>query len=114
MNTSSSKSDNLSEADEQLRRLIAKLMSPIDASQLSDEQVESLLHEAVGSALSDDQMELILRKAEAKIRAAGATVENSEIAGRSPPPAPPVADAALLRIDLSRSWFPWRGHRSRR
>ncbi len=95
MNTSSYESDDLSEADERLRRLIAHSISPCDAAQLSDEQVESLLHEPTDSNLSDDQMELILRKAEAKIRSASETAGRSEAVGQSCAVVPPVADASL-------------------
>jgi hypothetical protein len=92
MNTSSSESHNLGAADESLRQLIAHLMSPAEASGLSDEQIEGLLREPFDSSLSDDQMELILRKAlellgeTGKIRAAGETAAAL---------APPVGDAPL-------------------
>ena len=100
MNASSSESDDLSEADERLRRLIAHWMSPCDASQLNEEQVEALLHEPFDCTLSDDQMELILRKATAKIHAGapGAPACGSrvdETAGDLGPLVPPVADESL-------------------
>jgi hypothetical protein len=112
MNTSPSESDNLGEADESLRRLIANLISPAEVSGLSDEQVEALLREPVDTSLSDDQIELIIRKAEAKIRAAGDTGAASSIPAADVRPttasAPPSPVLGFLggATDLSSAFTP--------
>lgn len=105
MNTSISESDDLCEADEALRRLIANWMSPVEVAELGDQQVEALLREPFASqvpgcadggeskdsSLSEDQMELILRKAEAAIarsREQGAPSSEPGASPSAPLPAP--------------------------
>ncbi len=70
MSSSSRDPDYLGEADEELRQFLAGLISPCDACQLSDEQIEFMLKALGDSSLSNEQIEMIMRKVELKIQAA--------------------------------------------
>jgi hypothetical protein len=80
--------DDLNEANERLRRMVARAASPDDLARLSDEQLEALLESASDATLGDEQVDLILRKVGAKLAAAERTTEP---ALPPPLPAPPAA-----------------------
>ena len=85
MTASSIDPDYLSDADEQLRQLLARLMSPSDMARMTDAEIEALCQAPSDFTLSEEQMESISRKVEKNVQAAK---ESPSRAGRSVPLGP--------------------------
>jgi hypothetical protein len=78
-------SDDLSAANEQLRRMLADAISPGDLAGLSNAELELLLASVPDATLGEEQIELILSKVGAKIHAAEQSSAVAVPASPSPP-----------------------------
>jgi hypothetical protein len=96
--------DDLNEANERLRRMLAGATSPDDLARLSDEQLEALLESASDATLADEQVDLILRKVSAKLVAAERASEPTLPPPSSVPPAattPPTSPVLGFLGDIT-------------